>query len=140
MTAKTCFIVATTAAFLFGAPLAADAAEAAQSGNEGTVAAGARQQIGKIVPGRSTVSDVQIMLGAPWRIAQFNDCGMAMDDQADEIWEYRGVDPGGGYRLHIEFSDNGVVNLVAKIPDNMPGGKAVAAKIAPGEPQKGMQM
>ena len=35
---------------------------------------------------------------------------------------------------------NGVVHLVAKIPDNMPGGKAVAAKIAPKEPDWRMQM
>lgn len=139
MKAKTCFL-ATIAAFLFGATLAVDAAETTPSRNEGTITAGARQQIGKIEPGRSTMSDIQTTLGTPWRIIQFNDCGMAMDDQADEIWEYRGADPSGGYRLHVEFSDNGVVHLVAKIPDNVPGGKAVAAKIAPSEPDRGTQM
>jgi hypothetical protein len=140
MKAKNCFITATTAAFLFGATLAAEAAEGTQPGNEGTIAASARQQIAKIAPGRSTKSDVQAMLGTPWRIVQFNDCGMAMDDQADETWEYRGADPGGGYRLHVEFSDGGVVHLVAKIPDIMPGGKAVAAKTASDEPHKSPQM
>jgi hypothetical protein len=140
MKAKNCFIIATIAAFLFGAALPTDAAETTPSSNEEIIAAGAQQQIAKIVPGQSTVSDVQTMFGAPWRIIQFNDCGMAMDDQADEIWEYRGADPGGGYRLHVEFSDNGVVHLVAKIPDGVPGGKAVAAKIAPSEPYKGTQM
>lgn len=140
MRAKSCFIIATVAAVHLGAILPIDAAETTPSTIEGTIAAGGRQEIAKIVPGRSTLSDVQTMLGAPWRIVQFNDCGMAMDDQADEIWEYRGTDPGGGYRLHVEFSDNGVVHLVAKIPDGVPGGKAVAAKIAPGEPHKGMQM
>lgn len=131
---------ATIAAFLFGAAMPTNAAETTPSGNQGTIAAGVRQQIAKIVPGRSTMSDVQTMLGTPWRIVQFNDCGMAMDDQADEIWEYRGANPSGGYRLHVEFSDNGVVHLVAKIPDNVPGGKAVAAKLAPGEPNKDTQM
>jgi hypothetical protein len=140
MRAKSCFIIATIAASLFGTTLPIDAAETTPSTDEGTIAASARQQIAKIVPGQSTMSDVQTMLGAPWRVVQFNDCGMAMDDQADEIWEYRGADPGGGYRLHVEFSDNGVVHLVAKIPDGVPGGKAVAAKIAPDEPHRGTQM
>jgi hypothetical protein len=59
---------------------------------------------------------------------------------ADETWEYRGADPSGGYRLHVEFGDNGVVHLVAKIPDIVPGGKAIDARIAPGKPDKNMQM
>ncbi len=80
------------------------------------------------------------MLGAPWRVVQFNDCGMAMDDQADETWEYRGADPSGGYRLHVEFADTGLVHLVAKIPDSTPGGAATIAKVAPGAPVKGMSM
>ena len=139
MKAKT-YLIATVAALLFGATVAAEAADTTPSGNEGTITAAARPQIAKIVPGRSSRSDVQALLGAPWRIVQFNDCGMAMDDQADETWEYRGADPSGGYRLHVEFGDNGVVHLVAKIPDTMPGGKAIDARIAPGQRDKGMQM
>jgi hypothetical protein len=60
------------------------------------------------------------MLGEPWRIVEFNDCGMAMNDPSDEKWEYCGAVFRGGYRLHVEFSDNNIVYLVAKIPDKMP--------------------
>jgi hypothetical protein len=94
----------------------------------------------KIVPGQSTKADVQSLFGTPWRIVQFNDCGMAMDDQADETWEYRGADPSGGYRLHVEFGDNNMVHLVAKIPDSMPGGKAAEARVTPAATMKGMSM
>lgn len=63
-----------------------------------------RLAIAQIVPGKSTKADIESLLGAPWRVVQFNDCGMAMDDQADETWEYRGADQDGNYRLHIEFT------------------------------------
>jgi hypothetical protein len=134
------FLTGAAAAILVCAAFAAQAADTAQSGNGGTIAAKATQQIAKIVPGESTRSDVQALLGAPWRIVQFNDCGMAMHDQADETWEYRGADPSGGYRLHVEFGDNKVVHLIAKIPDATPGGKATEAKVGPEEPTKGMSM
>jgi hypothetical protein len=101
----------------------------------------------KIIPGRTTKAEVKAILGEPWRVVQFNDCGMAMDDQADETWEYRGADP-DTYRLHIEFDDAGIVHLVAQIPDATPGGRAVAAKStrsaaaksAPAQATKGMSM
>jgi len=100
----------------------------------------AGSDIAKIVPGRSSKADVRSLLGAPWRILQFNDCGMAMDDQADETWEYRGTDGSGGYRIHVEFGDNGHVHLIAKIPDASPGGKATAATTAPAPSKDGMSM
>jgi hypothetical protein len=80
------------------------------------------------------------MLGTPWRIEQFNDCGMAMDNQADEIWEYRSNEANGTYRIHIEFDDRGVVYLTAKIPDRSRRGKATTAKTAPGGASKAMSM
>ena len=86
------------------------------------------------------MSDVQTTLGMPWRIVQFNDCGMAMDDQADEIWEYRGADPSGGYRLHVEFSDNGVVHLVAKFPTTCPAGRQSMQRSRPASSDRGTQM
>jgi outer membrane protein assembly factor BamE (lipoprotein component of BamABCDE complex) len=98
------------------------------------------QTIAQIVPGQSTKSDIQSLLGAPWRVVQFNDCGMAMDDQADETWEYRGTDKDGSYRLHVEFGDNGTVHLIAKIPDSAAGGKATDAKVAPPQAMKNMSM
>jgi outer membrane protein assembly factor BamE (lipoprotein component of BamABCDE complex) len=99
-----------------------------------------RQAIARIVPGQSTKADIESLLGAPWRVVQFNDCGMAMDDQADETWEYRGTDQDGNYRLHVEFGDNGVVHLIAKIPDGAAGGKATDARVAPPQPMKSMSM
>jgi outer membrane protein assembly factor BamE (lipoprotein component of BamABCDE complex) len=99
-----------------------------------------RQAVAQIVPGQSTKADIESLLGAPWRVVQFNDCGMAMDGQADETWEYRGTDQDGNYRLHVEFSDNGVVRLIAKIPDGAAGGKATDAKVAPPQPMKSMSM
>ncbi len=108
--------------------------------NGGTGTANAVRDIASIAPGRSSKVDVQSQLGAPWRVLQFNDCGMAMDGQADETWEYRGTDASGGYRLHIEFGDDGLVHLMAKIPDSNPGGKATAATIAPTPSKGGMSM
>lgn len=98
------------------------------------------QTIAKVVPGHSTKTDIQALFGPPWRVVQFNDCGAAMDDQADETWEYRGSDESGAFRLHIEFSDDGAVHLIAKIPDNSPGGKGTVAKFAPSSPSSGMSM
>jgi outer membrane protein assembly factor BamE (lipoprotein component of BamABCDE complex) len=94
----------------------------------------------RVVPGLSTKTQVQSLLGAPWRIVQFNDCGMAMEGQADETWDYRGRDARGMYRLHIEFDDRGVADLVAKIPDQVPGGKGTAAKTAPTGSKMAMKM
>lgn len=102
-----------------------------------------RQQIGalgKIVPGQSTKADIKAMLGEPWRVVQFNDCGEAMDDQDDETWEYRGADAGGGFRLHVEFNDHGMVHLFAKIPDKAPNGEATKAAVEPGGSPMGMSM
>jgi hypothetical protein len=78
-------------------------------------------ELGKIVPGHSTKADMRALFGELWRVVQFNDCGEAMDDQGDETWEYRGTDGKGGFRLHVEFNDNGTVHLFAKIPDQAPG-------------------
>jgi hypothetical protein len=98
------------------------------------------QAIAKIVPGHSTKADVKALFGAPWRIVQFNDCGEAMDDQADEIWEYRGSDANGPFRLHIEFSESAAVHLIAKIPDNSSGGKGTVAKSTPSSLPGNMSM
>jgi hypothetical protein len=85
------------------------------------------QKLAKITPGVSTKSQVQSLLGAPWRTVQYND----MDKLEDEIWEYRGTDANGSYRIHIEFDHHDVVHVVGKIPDNASGGKGTAAKTAP---------
>lgn len=87
-------------------------------------------KLAQIRPGKSTKNQVQSLLGTPWRIVQFNDCGEGMPGQADETWDYRGKDSHGTYRVHIEFDDAGIAHLLAKIPDNVQGGKGTTAKIA----------
>src|SRR5580693_4223036 len=93
-----------------------------------------------LVPGTSTKSDVQSLLGAPWRILQFNDCGMSMPGQADETWDYRGRNAKGTYRVHIEFDDSNVARLVAKIPDHAAGTKGTRAVTAPPDMKVAMKM
>jgi outer membrane protein assembly factor BamE (lipoprotein component of BamABCDE complex) len=98
------------------------------------------RSLARVTPGVSTKVQVQSLLGAPWRVVQFNDCGMSMPGQADETWDYRGKDAGGAYRLHIEFDDSGIATLVAKIPEHVPGGKGTAAKIAVPDSKMAMKM
>jgi outer membrane protein assembly factor BamE (lipoprotein component of BamABCDE complex) len=98
------------------------------------------QKLAQVVPGMSTKAQVQSLLGAPWRILQFNDCGMSMEGQADETWDYRGRNAKGTYRVHIEFNDHDVASLVAKIPDRAVGSKGTRAKTAPGDMKMAMKM
>jgi hypothetical protein len=114
--------------------------DVAQSENSGTAGIINAQRLAKIIPGQSTKAELESLLGAPWRVVQFNDCGEAMDDQADETWEYRGGGTNGAYRVHVEFDDHGIVHLIAKIPNNSPGGKGTTAKTAPVQMPKGMSM
>jgi outer membrane protein assembly factor BamE (lipoprotein component of BamABCDE complex) len=97
-------------------------------------------KLAQVKLGSSTKSDVQSLLGAPWRILQFNDCGMSMPGQADETWDYRGRNAKGTYRVHIEFDDNNVARLVAKIPDHAAGTKGTRAKTAPPAMKVAMKM
>lgn len=98
------------------------------------------RKLAQITPGRSTKAQIKSLLGAPWRVVQFNDCGEAMPGQSDETWDYRGRDAGGTFRVHIEFDDGGVAHLVAKISDHVTGDKGTMAKIAPSESMGGMHM
>lgn len=122
-------------AFVALAPVAACCA-----GDAPPAAAIDAQSATKVVPGRTSKTEITALFGKPWRVVQFNDCGEAMDGQADETWEYRARDSGGPYRLHIEFGDDGTVHLIAKIPDNSPGGKGTVATFAPSAPMPGMSM
>jgi outer membrane protein assembly factor BamE (lipoprotein component of BamABCDE complex) len=97
-------------------------------------------KLAQVKPGTSTKNDVQSLLGVPWRILQFNDCGMSMPGQADETWDYRGRNAKGTYRVHIEFDDHDVASLVAKIPDRATGNKGTRARIAPGGMKMAMKM
>jgi hypothetical protein len=80
------------------------------------------KQLAKVVPGLSK-GQVRSLLGAPWRTVQYND----MDELEDEIWEYRGQDSNGPYRIHIEFDHHDIVRIVGKIPDT------TASKSVPGK-------
>jgi hypothetical protein len=97
-------------------------------------------KLAKVQPGTSTKTEVQALLGAPWRILQFNDCGMSMPGQADESWDYRGRNAKGTYRVHIEFDDSDVARLVAKIPDHAVWVKGTRAKTAPPDMKVAMKM
>jgi hypothetical protein len=123
---------------IFALAPAAPPAALATDGRGPNDAAIASQSIEKITPGHSTKSDVRALFGAPWRVVQFNDCGMAMDGQADETWEYRNSNQD---RIHIEFDDHDVVHLLARIPDGASGAATpaeVAPKVAPMQPMSGM--
>jgi len=80
-------------------------------------------QLTKIKPGVSK-AQVRSWLGAPWRSVQYND----LDEIENEIWEYRGQDASGAYRLHIEFDAHDVVRIVGKIPEQAPGGTGTPAQ------------
>jgi outer membrane protein assembly factor BamE (lipoprotein component of BamABCDE complex) len=97
-------------------------------------------KLAQVKPGISTKTEVQSLLGAPWRILQFNDCGMSMPGQADETWDYRGRNAKGTYRVHIEFDDSNVARLVAKIPDHAAGAKGTRAITAPPDMKVAMKM
>ena len=134
-----------TIAASFLAALCSLATVAAQAAGPTPSPAGSltQQQIGalgKIVPGQSTKADIAALLGEPWRVVQFNDCGEAMDGQDDETWEYRGADGDGGFRLHVEFNDNGTVHLFAKMPEAAPGGAGTNANVEPGGSPMGSHM
>ncbi len=72
----------------------------------------------KIKVGSSTESEVKALLGTPWRTTNYGEsyCGCHPVD-LQEIWEYRGKDSTGTYKLHLEFDVRGIARIVAKIPD-----------------------
>ncbi|HXP66350.1 MAG TPA: outer membrane protein assembly factor BamE [Steroidobacteraceae bacterium] len=78
--------------------------------------------LAQVVPGISK-ADVKKLLGEPWRTVQYND----LEEVENEFWEYRGKEPQGTYRVHIEFDKQGKVVIVGKIPDAA-GGKGTPAK------------
>jgi hypothetical protein len=94
--------------------------------------------LASVVPGKSTKASVEAALGQPWRVVQFDDCGMPMPGQADETWEYRGKDASGAYRLHIEFNDAGAVTIAAKMSDETGNGRVETAPSASGMDNMGM--
>jgi len=85
----------------------------------------------KIQVGSATREDVARLLGKPWRTSNDADCDAT---QYGVVWEYLFNDANGTiFRLHVAFSQDGKVSLVARIPQ---GGKSVVlAYAADGEHQ-----
>ena len=84
--------------------------------------------LAKVTPGRTTKTQIEALLGQPWRTTFADDS----DEPGPVVWEYRGQDANGTYRVHIEFDSHDVTTLIAKIPDNTGEASARAAKPAPG--------
>ncbi|MGD0490463.1 MAG: hypothetical protein ABSC32_02850 [Steroidobacteraceae bacterium] len=84
------------------------------------------RKLAMIIPGRSTKAQVVALLGQPWRTVQYND----LETVEDEIWEYRGTDAQGPFRVHIEFDRREVVHIVGKIPDRGSGTTGIPARSA----------
>jgi len=72
--------------------------------------------IATIQVGSSTRADVKAAIGSPWRVTNYGEvyCGCPHRD-LQEVWEYRGTDSAGPYRLHIEFDDGGIARTVARV-------------------------
>jgi hypothetical protein len=140
MTGRWLVTAISTVALLCSTPAVYGGSDASTVGNAAMAEAISPQQLDQIIPGHTTQADMRSVFGPPWRVVQFNDCGKAMDDQADEIWEYRGQDMSGMFRLHVEFDDHGVVHLAAKIPDSSPGGRGTVAKVVHQALSHGMSM
>jgi hypothetical protein len=82
------------------------------------------RKVAKIIPGKTSKAQVVSALGQPWRTVHYND----MDEPEAEIWEYRGRDANGPYRVHLEFDEHQTVKIVGKIPDTpQAGGTPVRA-------------
>lgn len=111
MNRKWCRLTTMIALCCIAAPIVFAAGNAGADAGA-TVRAITAKQVAKVVPGLSK-AQVRTLLGAPWRTVQYND----MDELEDEIWEYRGQDLSGAFRLHIEFDHHDIVRIVGKIPE-----------------------
>ena len=83
--------------------------------------------LAKVVPGQTTKAQVEALLGMPWRTTHsFKPHGSEPD-----VWEYRGRDSNGTYRVHVEFDSHNVTSLIAKIPGNTGQAPGRTAKTPP---------
>ena len=84
--------------------------------------------LAKVIPGQTTQPQIQALLGKPWRTTFADDA----DEPGPVVWEYRGHDSSGTYRIHIEFDSHDITTLIAKIPDTTGEASARVAKSASG--------
>ena len=80
--------------------------------------------LAKVIPGHSTKTEVQALLGQPWRTTFSDDS----DEPGPVVWEYRGRNANGTYRVHIEFNAQDTTTLIAEIPDSKGEAPARVAK------------
>jgi hypothetical protein len=79
----------------------------------------------KIEVGNATHEDVARLMGKPWRTSNDADCEA---EQYGEAWEYLVDESNGKFsRIHVAFSKDGKVSVVAKIQR---GGKPVVLAYA----------
>jgi hypothetical protein len=82
----------------------------------------------RIQVGSDTREEVARLLGKPWRTSNDADCDAT---QYGAVWEYQFKDANGAFfRLHVAFSQDGKVSLVARIP---PRGKSIVLAYVAGE-------
>jgi len=73
--------------------------------------------LAEVNPGHTTKAQVEALFGKPWRVSELDEEDVMPGDPAVEVWEYRGRDSQGTYRVHIRFDKRDVTTLIAKIPD-----------------------
>jgi hypothetical protein len=97
------------------------------------------QASSRIQVGSSTAAQVKTILGTPWRTTNYGEsyCGCPHSD-LQEVWEYRGADSTGSYRLHIEFDDRGIARILVKT-SNATGTARVLASSMPDQAPHGGQ-
>jgi hypothetical protein len=82
--------------------------------------------LAKIDPGHTTKAGVEALLGQPWRTVDSDP-----DESDPSVWEYRGRNSSGTYRVHVEFDSHDVTSLIATIPDKTGQTTARVAKAPP---------
>lgn len=106
----TCLVSALLLSFF---PIASDAAGSANYlGRDLNM-----ETVAKIKVGSTTSAQVEQLLGPPWRSTNYGDCN-PIDYQ--EFWEYVGKDSTGLFRIHIEFDEDHIARIIAKVPKSGP--------------------
>jgi len=83
--------------------------------------------LAKVTPGQTTKTQIEALLGKPWRTTFADDS----DEPGPVVWEYRGENANGTYRVHIEFDSHDITALIAEIPDSTGEAPARVAKTPP---------
>jgi outer membrane protein assembly factor BamE (lipoprotein component of BamABCDE complex) len=129
MNARTLFSAVAFALCCFAVSTAYSADDAADPGRPREFSAAT---LAKVTPGKTTQTQVEALLGKPWRTIFADDS----DEPGPVVWEYQGKDTSGTYMVHVEFDNHDVTTLIAKIPDQTEEAPARVAKTpaAPGKP------